>query len=189
MVWHRVLLTQLFSLFGCQGHLLAGFSALLGSHSNGVSWTHGPSVPTSKDDLPNRWALLNIYVWAHLFWTWKFNKAFHFLKRWWSLSVVSWQPPGVSFSMVTLGHMGLDLGHSVWQAAILFKFLLPIAMERMTMRPEADGGCSLCGPVDHVYREVNSNSCLQAGKCSLILYSPPHWGRLGTLGKGQDSLD
>lgn len=87
----------------------------MGSHERTVL-----PLLTSKDDLPNRWALLNIYVWAHLFWTWKFNKAFHFLKRWWSLSVVSWQPPGVSFSMVTLGHRGIGLGHPIWQTAILF---------------------------------------------------------------------
>ncbi|KAK7818870.1 hypothetical protein U0070_001073 [Myodes glareolus] len=29
-----------------------------------------------------------------------------------------------------------------------------IEVKRVTMRPEAGGGCSLCGPVDHVYREA-----------------------------------
>ena len=98
-----------FFLFWFQEHLLTGFPTLLGSQSNGVSLTYGPSVTTSEADLPNRWDLLNIYVWTHLFWTWKFNKAFHFLKRGWSLSVVSWQPHGVSPSVVTLGQ-GVRLG-------------------------------------------------------------------------------
>lgn len=95
------LLLRLLS-FWFQEHMLAGFPTLLGPQSYGVSLTYGPSVTTSKDDLPNRWDLLNIYVWTHLFWTWKCNKAFHFLKRWRSLSVVSRQPAGVSSSVATL---------------------------------------------------------------------------------------
>ena len=98
-----------FFLFWFQEHLLTGSPTLLGSQSNGVSLTYSPSITTLEDDLPNRWDLLNIYVWTHLFWTWKFNKAFHFLKRGWSLSVVSWQPHGVSPSVVTLGQ-GVWLG-------------------------------------------------------------------------------
>lgn len=93
--------------FRFQEHPLAGFPTLLGPQSYGVLLTYGPSVTTSKDDLPNRWDLLNIYAWTHLFRTWKCNKAFHFLKHWRSLSVVSWQPAGVSSSVATLGQ-GVD---------------------------------------------------------------------------------
>lgn len=74
------------------------------------------------------------------------------------------------------------MGHSVWQTATLFKFLLPAEVKRMTTRPEAGGECSLCGPVDHVYREASSYSCLQMLSCTLF-------ERLGILSKGQGSLD
>lgn len=58
-----------FFYFDSRSICFAGFPTLLGPQSHGVSLTYGPSVTTSKDDLPNRWDLLNIYVWTHLFWT------------------------------------------------------------------------------------------------------------------------
>lgn len=160
-----------FSFSGCfyleyQEHLFAGFPALLGSHSNGVSLIYGPSLLHGK----------TIYLTDGLFWIFMSGhicsglesliKLFIFWSAceaclWWADS-----PPG-SAPLWWLWGMGSSLGHPIWQAATLSKPLLPLCGKGQQGWGARDSWWG--GPVEYVYREQSSNSYLQRGKCFLAL--------------------